>query len=417
MKTIDHHEELRIIQETIESTTGIRLAPTDEPILDGISTVVYRLRPSGRPDRPASRIPAAHQNIALALGCSPVTVELGDVVEVSRPKVAGDDRVVHLRPLLEDVAAGSGPVTAVVGRRQDGRPHVIDFASDPHWLVAGSTGSGKSVFLLGVVLGLVFRYPPSRLQLYLADHKEDFTFLDGLPHLATPVVRSREDYDALLSEHRAILAARKSLRWADERSQWPTLVTVVDEFHGFGDPQSLQDLVSEGRDCRMHYILATQHPVKDIVDTTVKSNLVLRVALKVPNGGASKLIIDCPDAKSLLGHGDCLVSSSLGMHRVQAPWVRSPEECADSEIARVMELISCGPDAIAGRSRPPATSSPGQGGPHVHRQKTSGRRDAHSRRGGPAAHRLEANCQDVSGDRSLPADNLLNRYQIGGLHP
>ena len=154
---------------------------------------------------------------------------------------------------------------------------------------------------------------------------------------------TNSEFQHLLLDLQDELERRKSIVDLADRTQFPLLAVIIDEFHGFGCSDQLMGLVAEARSFGVHFILATQHPTADVISTTVKANLVTRIAFRVANESASRLVLDEPGASKLLGQGDCLVRTVNGVQRVQAAWVSSSETGEDSDILRLQNYLREGP--------------------------------------------------------------------------
>ncbi len=219
-----------------------------------------------------------------------------------------------------------------------GDPMVIDLAQLPHLLVAGATGSGKSVCLNGMICSLLCRLPPDELKLVLVDPKRvELKLYDGLPHLMTPViddpseankvlkwaVREMENRYEKLSEAgvRDIRAYNRRLEEGEiSGDKMPYLVIIVDELADlmFTNPkeceQSITRLAQMARAVGIHMCLATQRPSTDVITGLIKANLPARLAFRVSSGTDSRVILDQNGAETLLGDGDLLFLSAEAPH-------------------------------------------------------------------------------------------------------
>jgi len=213
---------------------------------------------------------------------------------------------------------------------------IVDIASLPHLLVAGTTGSGKSVFLNGLVMTMLMRATPEELRLIMVDPKRvEFTFYEGLPHLYVPVVTDAHKAASALqwavSEMERRLKVCSSTTRSATSSRYnrnvdggkygemdnppkhmPYFVIVIDELSDLmmvagktWSPPSSR-IAQLGRAAGIHLIVATQRPSADVVTGLIKANIDNRVALSVDNGMNSRIILDQNGAERLLGHGDML---------------------------------------------------------------------------------------------------------------
>lgn len=269
---------------------------------------------------------------------SPIPGKSALGVEVPNPNRA----LVKLRDVLatESYREAERSLPLALGLDVLGEPMVIDLATLPHLLVAGATGSGKSVCLNGMICSLLCRLPPDELKLVLVDPKRvELKLYDGLPHLMTPViddpseankvlkwaVREMENRYETLSEAgvRDIRAYNREVE--EEREdpsgeKMPYLVIIVDELADlmFTNPkeceQSITRLAQMARAVGIHMCLATQRPSTDVITGLIKANLPARLAFRVSSGTDSRVILDQNGAETLLGDGDLLFLSAEAPH-------------------------------------------------------------------------------------------------------
>ena len=225
---------------------------------------------------------------------------------------------------------------------------VADFA-DPntcHALVAGSTGSGKSEWLKALVASLLLRGTPRNVQIALIDPKIlTFAGVEGSPYLWRPVATTLEQAMAILRDAVAEMDARYQKlaregfvnlgeRITSGKADLPFLVLIFDEFAdlilaGRDDKKDFESLVAriagKGRAAGIHLVLATQRPDRAVVTGLIKSNLPLKVCLKVANAVNAQIVLDEPGAESLFGKGDLLCDSGRGLVRAQGLFIPQPE--------------------------------------------------------------------------------------------
>lgn len=249
--------------------------------------------------------------------------------------------------------AQGGPLELAVGRDSEGHPHIIDLAKLPHLLVAGTTGSGKSVMLNAAIMSILMRATPDQVRLIMVDPKRvEFTCYAGLPHLYVPVVNEPKQAASALQwsvsemERRLRIfekaAARdigtynnlvKRGKLGEETESMPYFVIVIDELAdlmmvaGKEVESSIVRIAQLGRAAGIHLIVATQRPSADVVTGLIKANIDNRVALSVDNGTNSRIIIDQNGAEKLLGNGDMLIKlrGRTTPQRVQGCYVSDPE--------------------------------------------------------------------------------------------
>ena len=239
-----------------------------------------------------------------------------------------------------------------LGEDTGGNPVVTDLASLPHLLIAGATGSGKSVCLNSIIASLLFTKPPDQLRMVMVDPKRvELTPFNGIPHLIAPVIVDVDEVNpmlrALMSEMLSryklmeqVGARNISVYNAKSNDPMPYLVLIVDELAdlmmvgGFEIEQNLVRLAQLGRATGIHLILATQRPSVNVVTGLLKANVPARVAFAVASQVDSRVILDTVGAEKLLGRGDMLLltNDSPKARRVQGALV------FDEEIDRVVEF-------------------------------------------------------------------------------
>jgi DNA segregation ATPase FtsK/SpoIIIE-like protein len=225
---------------------------------------------------------------------------------------------------------------------------VADFA-DPntcHALVAGSTGSGKSEWLKAMVANILLRSTPQHVQIALIDPKIlTFAGVEGSPYLWRPVATTLAEAMAILRDAVAEMDARYQMLAREGfvnlgegigagKVDLPFLVLIFDEFAdlilaGRDDKKDFESLVArlagEGRAAGIHLVLATQRPDRTVVTGLIKSNLPLKVCLKVANAVNAQIVLDEPGAESLFGKGDLLCDAGRGLVRAQGLFIPQPE--------------------------------------------------------------------------------------------
>ncbi len=247
----------------------------------------------------------------------------------------------------------------VMGKDLFGNPHVSDLSEMPHLLVAGTTGSGKSVFINSLLLSLLYSATPEEVRLLLVDPKRlELSVYADIPHLLHPVVTESGEAVKLLNwavqemERRYLLLAEKAVRdiegynrkLAEEKSEQaplPRIVLVIDEFAsllrtaGREIEAPLVRLAQMARAAGIHLVLATQRPSVDVITGLIKANFSTRVAFQVSTNVDSRTILDQPGAEKLLGKGDMLFMSreSSALQRLHGAWV------SDEEVERVVSFL------------------------------------------------------------------------------
>src|SRR5215469_863884 len=245
--------------------------------------------------------------------------------------------------LLKDVPLDGGhPLTVPLGIDTAGHPQTRNLATMPHWIVAGATGSGKSVYINDVIVSLINRCGPEVMRLVLVDPKEvELAAYADVPHLACPIVTDPDDaVDTLqwlcdeMDRRYSLLRAHKVReltaynRAVSDALTLPYLVVIVDELAGLMararkeiEPLIVR-LAGKARAAGIHMVLATQRPSVDVVTGLIKDNVPSRLAFAVPSHTASGVILNRSGAQHLLGQGDALyMAQDVGDPlRVQTPY-------------------------------------------------------------------------------------------------
>ena len=235
-----------------------------------------------------------------------------------------------------------------LGKSISGRPVVGDLASMPHLLIAGTTGSGKSVCINTIILSLLYRHSPDRCKFILIDPKMlELSTYEGIPHLLCPVITEAKKAASVLGwvvkemESRYRLMTKESVRNIDgynakHKLPMPYIVVVVDEMSdlmlvaGKEIENYIQKLSQMARAAGIHIIMATQRPSVDVITGTIKANFPTRISFQVTSKIDSRTILGEQGAEQLLGKGDMLYMSSANrIVRIHAPFV------SDNEIEKI----------------------------------------------------------------------------------
>ncbi|MCK5761691.1 MAG: DNA translocase FtsK, partial [Candidatus Izimaplasma sp.] len=249
------------------------------------------------------------------------------------------------------------PLTVALGLDIDGKGVYASITKMPHGLVAGATGSGKSVCINTILMSFLFKYSPEELKLLLIDPKMvELSAYNGVPHLITPVITDAKIATAGLKwavdemENRFKIFSQEIVKditsynvkaaKVETLKKMPYIVIVVDELADLmviasrTVESAIMRLTQKARACGIHLIIATQRPSTDVIKGTIKSNIPTRLAFMVSSYVDSMTIIDSPGADKLLGRGDMLYAESgQPQRRVQGAYV------SDLEIHNVIEFI------------------------------------------------------------------------------
>lgn len=305
-----------------------------------------------------TKITALENNLALDLAAHSIRIEApipgkrAVGIEVPNLKAA----TVRISSILQtpDWSESASPLTFVIGKDISGAPVLGDLARMPHLLVAGQTGSGKSVMINGILTSLLYRNSPSDLKLILVDPKQvELKPYDDIPHLLTPVITEPEKcisalkwtvaemerrYRALSEVHRRNIVEYNNLK---KEEGMPYIVIVIDELSDLmmmaaRDVESLiVRIAQKARAVGIHLVLATQRPSVDVITGLIKANIPARVAFTTTSQVDSRTIIDQIGAEKLLNMGDMLLTTADNPkpRRVQAALIE------DSEALKVNDFI------------------------------------------------------------------------------
>ena len=304
-----------------------------------------------------SKILALQDDLAMALKAKSIRIQAPipgkDVVGIEIPNEKQE--TIYLREILEsDIFKKSkSPLTLALGKDIVGAPFVTDLAKLPHLLIAGTTGSGKSVGINAMILSLLYKNSPDELKFVMIDPKMlEFSIYNDIPHLLTPVITEPKKAITALNamvkemERRYKLMAKMKVKnienynkKADEKL--PYIVIIIDELadlmmtSGKDVEYSIARLAQMARASGIHLIVATQRPSVDVVTGLIKANLPSRISFKVGQKIDSKVILDQFGAESLLGRGDMLFTPPgiSGLIRLHAPFT------SEEEIEKIVEFL------------------------------------------------------------------------------
>lgn len=306
-----------------------------------------------------NRITSLNQDIALALAAplvrieAPIPGKAAIGIEIPNKNAAQ----VLLREVIEsdEFRAERSPIAFALGKDIAGRIICANLEKMPHLLIAGATGSGKSVCINDIILSMVYKASPSELKLVLIDPKVvEMRVYAPLPHLMLPVVTDPKKAASALKwavlqmeqryQNMAKINARDINRYnslVEESERLPKLVVIIDELADLmmvaakDVEESICRIAQLGRAAGVHLIVATQRPSTDIITGLIKANIPVRIAFAVASGIDSRVILDTTGAEKLLGRGDMLFHKSAGKPiRAQGAFV------SDEEVERVMDFFA-----------------------------------------------------------------------------
>ena len=320
-----------------------------------------------------NKITRISSNIAMKMEASSVRILAPipgrDAVGIEVPNKVSS--TVYIRSVMESEAwvQNTKPIPIVLGRDVEGKAVVTDLSRAPHMLIAGSTGSGKSVCMNTLIMSLLFKFSPEQLRLILVDPKVvEMAAYASIPHLITPVVNDPKKVPLALRwgvnemERRYRLMAKvlaKDIKTFNSRppenppvldddgepipAKLPFLVIIIDELADIMMTEAKKDvensicrIAQKGRAAGIHLVIATQTPRKDVITGMIKANLPVKIAFKVGSNMDSRVILDTGGAEKLLGMGDLLFCppGASNLERIQMTLV------TDSEIQRIVDFCS-----------------------------------------------------------------------------
>ncbi len=338
----DLRANANIIKRTLE---GFGIPVDMGEINVGPTVTRYALKPAEGVK--LTRITALSQDLALALAAHPVRIEAPipgkSLVGVEVPNKSA--ALVRLGNLLSyPEFQKSPPLSFVLGRNVSGEPVFADIAKMPHLLIAGATGSGKSIMIHSLITSLLFRNSPEMLRLILIDPKRvELTIYEGLPHLMSPVITENKKAMSVLRwainemERRYEILLQVGVRDIESCNQkgnkLPYLLVVIDELadlmtsYGREVEGSIIRLAQMSRATGIHLVVSTQRPSVEVITGLIKANITSRIALQVASQVDSRTILDTAGAEKLLGSGDLLFISAEHSkpHRVQGAYITEDE--------------------------------------------------------------------------------------------
>ncbi|EKQ9538236.1 cell division protein FtsK [Campylobacter upsaliensis] len=357
---IDESEIDKKIYDLLEKLRRFKIGGDVISTYTGPVVTTFEFRPSA--DVKVSRILNLQDDLAMALKARSIRIQAPipgkDVVGIEVPNE--ETQTIYLREILEsEVFRNSkSPLTITLGKDIVGNAFVTDLKKLPHLLIAGTTGSGKSVGINAMLLSLLYRNSPKTLRLMMIDPKMlEFSIYNDIPHLLTPVITDPKKAVNALSnmvaemERRYRLMAEaktknienynEKVRLSGEAEELPFIVVIIDELAdlmmtaGKDVEFYIGRLAQMARASGIHLIVATQRPSVDVVTGLIKANLPSRISYKVGQKIDSKVILDAMGAESLLGRGDCLFTppGTSNIVRLHAPFA------SEFEIEKIVDFL------------------------------------------------------------------------------
>ena len=345
-------EKARILIDTLAS---FRIAATVTNIAVGPALTRIEIQPAA--GTRISRITALQNDITMALAAPRLRMEAPipgkNAIGIEIPNKGST--LVVLRDILEskEFKNSASPVTMAFGREASGKIIVADLTRMPHMLIAGATGSGKSVCINDIIVSMVYKSSPQDVRFILVDPKMvEMTMYGSLPHLLIPVVtdpkkaagamrwavKEMTDRYKTFSEQNARNLDRFNERVEKPEDKLPRIVIIIDELADLMmiAPDEVEDSIRRiaqlGRAAGIHLILATQRPDATVITGLIKANIPSRAAFAVSSATNSRIILDMGGAEKLLGHGDMLFhpDGSAKPTRLQCAFV------SDEEVERIV---------------------------------------------------------------------------------
>ena len=356
---VDENELDEKIQYLIEKLAHFKIDGDVVRTYAGPVVSTFEFKPAANVK--VSKILNLQDDLAMALSAETIRIQAPipgkDVVGIEIPNDAVE--TIYLRELLDSklFKESSSPLTIALGKDIVGKPFITDLKKLPHLLIAGTTGSGKSVGINSMILSLLYKNSPDQLRLLMIDPKMlEFSIYNDIPHLLTPVITKpkqaivalnnmvfeMERRYELMSETRTKNIENYNDKVKKEGGEHlPYIVVIIDELadlmmtSGKDVEHSIARLAQMARASGIHLVVATQRPSVDVVTGLIKANLPSRISYRVGQKVDSKIILDQQGAESLLGKGDMLFTppGAVGLVRLHAPWSTEPE------IEKIVEFI------------------------------------------------------------------------------
>ncbi|GHR85702.1 DNA translocase FtsK [Helicobacter pylori] len=393
--SLDENEIDQKIQDLLSKLRTFKIDGDIIRTYSGPIVTTFEFRPA--PNVKVSRILGLSDDLAMTLCAESIRIQAPikgkDVVGIEIPN--SQSQIIYLREILESelFQKSSSPLTLALGKDIVGNPFITDLKKLPHLLIAGTTGSGKSVGVNAMILSLLYKNPPDQLKLVMIDPKMvEFSIYADIPHLLTPIITDpKKAIGALQSvakemERRYSLMSEYKVKTIDSYNEqapnngveaFPYLIVVIDELADLmmtGGKEAefpIARIAQMGRASGLHLIVATQRPSVDVVTGLIKTNLPSRVSFRVGTKIDSKVILDTDGAQSLLGRGDMLFTppGSNGLVRLHAPFATEDEIKKIVDFIKAQKEVEYDKDFLLEESRMPLNTPNYQGDDILERAK------------------------------------------------
>ncbi|MCQ2903333.1 DNA translocase FtsK [Helicobacter pylori] len=393
--SLDENEIDQKIQDLLNKLRTFKIDGDIIRTYSGPIVTTFEFRPA--PNVKVSRILGLSDDLAMTLCAESIRIQAPikgkDVVGIEIPN--SQSQIIYLREILESelFQKSSSPLTLALGKDIVGNPFITDLKKLPHLLIAGTTGSGKSVGVNAMILSLLYKNPPDQLKLVMIDPKMvEFSIYADIPHLLTPIITDpKKAIGALQSvakemERRYSLMSEYKVKTIDSYNEqapnngveaFPYLIVVIDELADLmmtGGKEAeipIARIAQMGRASGLHLIVATQRPSVDVVTGLIKTNLPSRVSFRVGTKIDSKVILDTDGAQSLLGRGDMLFTppGTNGLVRLHAPFATEDEIKKIVDFIKAQKEVEYDKDFLLEESRMPLDTPNYQGDDILERAK------------------------------------------------
>ncbi|WP_367684815.1 DNA translocase FtsK [Helicobacter pylori] len=393
--SLDENEIDQKIQDLLSKLRTFKIDGDIIRTYSGPIVTIFEFRPA--PNVKVSRILGLSDDLAMTLCAESIRIQAPikgkDVVGIEIPN--SQSQIIYLREILESelFQKSSSPLTLALGKDIVGNPFITDLKKLPHLLIAGTTGSGKSVGVNAMILSLLYKNPPDQLKLVMIDPKMvEFSIYADIPHLLTPIITDpKKAIGALQSvakemERRYSLMSEYKVKTIDSYNEqapnngveaFPYLIVVIDELADLmmtGGKEAefpIARIAQMGRASGLHLIVATQRPSVDVVTGLIKTNLPSRVSFRVGTKIDSKVILDTDGAQSLLGRGDMLFTppGTNGLVRLHAPFATEDEIKKIVDFIKAQKEVEYDKDFLLEESRMPLDTPNYQGDDILERAK------------------------------------------------
>ncbi|GAA8110418.1 DNA translocase FtsK [Helicobacter pylori] len=393
--SLDENEIDQKIQDLLNKLRTFKIDGDIIRTYSGPIVTTFEFRPA--PNVKVSRILGLSDDLAMTLCAESIRIQAPikgkDVVGIEIPN--SQSQIIYLREILESelFQKSSSPLTLALGKDIVGNPFITDLKKLPHLLIAGTTGSGKSVGVNAMILSLLYKNPPDQLKLVMIDPKMvEFSIYADIPHLLTPIITDpKKAIGALQSvakemERRYSLMSEYKVKTIDSYNEqapnngveaFPYLIVVIDELADLmmtGGKEAefpIARIAQMGRASGLHLIVATQRPSVDVVTGLIKTNLPSRVSFRVGTKIDSKVILDTDGAQSLLGRGDMLFTppGANGLVRLHAPFATEDEIKKIVDFIKAQKEVEYDKDFLLEESRMPLDTPNYQGDDILERAK------------------------------------------------